>query len=1051
MELPALLLLVFSMCFSTTGALFFDIPRIYGDDATGYGPVFEEQPQDLIYPEESAEAKISMNCRARANPPATYKWRLNNWEIKLLEQPDEHYSLVGGNLVITNPVKGRHGGRYVCVAQNVYGTVFSKEAIVKFGYLEMFATEEREAVQVKEGQGAVLLCAPPPHYPDDLTFRWMLNEFPVFVPEDKRRFVSQRTGNLYISKVESTDMGNYSCFVSSPSIAKSVFSAFIPLVPLSESPVRKYSADIKVKFPDTYALLAHNITLECFALGNPIPEIRWRKVDAELPTNHEVGMGGALFHIYNVQTEDEGSYECEALNSKGKDWHRAWLYVEAAPEWAHHINNTEKDIGSELTLSCQANAKPWVYIRWLKDGYSYGKGDLRFSSLTFEDSGMYQCIAENRYGIIYANAELRVIVCAPTFENNPVRKKLLGAKKGRVVIECKPRAAPKAKITWSKGTELLSNSPRMRIWDDGSLEIFNATLTDEGRYTCFAENDKGKANSSGVLTITEATKITVAPSDTEVTVGETTQMPCAASHDPSLDITFIWSVDSHIIDFDREEENYERVMAYDSSGELRIRNTQLKHAGRYTCTAQTIVDNVTAYADLIVKGPPGPPGGLRVEEYKDKTVRLLWSRGASHHSPISRYTVQARDSLSLDQEAWNNVSTSPPIVEGTAEMVNVVNLTPWTEYEFRVIATNAFGTGEPSVPSPKIRTWEAVPVVAPTDIGGGGGASKELTITWTPIPMRYYYGRNFGYYVAFKPHDYTDWWKVTVADPEARRYVHRDFSIPSATEFQVKVKAYNSQGEGPYSLTAIIYSSLDVPTEAPADVGARGLTSTEVLVWWLPVFQQPVEGYQVRYWRKYDDNEAAASRIFLERSMENVTRLEEYLEYWDYNVDWRIYNEAWVGTRLENMLPDSHYMVEVRAYNDAGVGPPGDIFEVYTKKAPPRRPPKIVSWWYGFLKTTIYISWDHVEANEYNESMVEGYKVLYRRVGYYTGVLTLTGRHYIWVPVPTEGNYVVEIRARCEGGDGPISRVRIQAGGVLGAQSLGVLTLLLVGLCSLSL
>lgn len=36
-------------------------------------------------------------------------------------------------------------------------------------------------------------------------------------------------------------------------------------------------------------------------------------------------------------------------------------------------------------------------------------GELEFSSLTFADSGMYQCIAENSWGIKYANAELRVI------------------------------------------------------------------------------------------------------------------------------------------------------------------------------------------------------------------------------------------------------------------------------------------------------------------------------------------------------------------------------------------------------------------------------------------------------------------------------------------------------------------------------------------------------------------------------------------------------------------------------------------------------------------
>lgn len=43
---------------------------------------------------------------------------------------------------------------------------------------------------------------------------------------------------------------------------------------------------------------------------------------------------------------------------------------------------------------------------------------------------------------------------------------------------------------------------RMFIWEDGSLEILNVTRTDEGKYTCFAHNDRGKANSTGSLTVT---------------------------------------------------------------------------------------------------------------------------------------------------------------------------------------------------------------------------------------------------------------------------------------------------------------------------------------------------------------------------------------------------------------------------------------------------------------------------------------------------------------------------------------------------------------------
>lgn len=39
-------------------------------------------------------------------------------------------------------------------------------------------------------------------------------------------------------------------------------------------------------------------------------------------------MGGAHLNLYNVQFEDAGTYRCEAVNSKGKDYHSARLTVE---------------------------------------------------------------------------------------------------------------------------------------------------------------------------------------------------------------------------------------------------------------------------------------------------------------------------------------------------------------------------------------------------------------------------------------------------------------------------------------------------------------------------------------------------------------------------------------------------------------------------------------------------------------------------------------------------------------------------------------------------
>ncbi|MGH0122953.1 UNVERIFIED_CONTAM: hypothetical protein FKN15_065005 [Acipenser sinensis] len=603
-----------------------------------------------------------MNCRARGNPAVVYKWKLNGWDIPVLDT-DDHYTMVGGNLMINNPEKSKDEGRYQCVAKNIYGSVVSRVVTIKFGYLDPFLTEERSAVSVKVGQGAVLLCAPPPHYPDDLSYRWLLNEFPIFITPDNRKFVSQTTGNLYISNVDPADKGNYSCFVSSASIAKSVFSKFISLAPQDErEKVRKYPADIKVQFPDTYALVGQNVSLECFALGNPNPKIVWRKVDAPFPSNYEISLSGLVFTIFNVQVEDEGLYECEALNIKGKDRHQARVYTEvftifnvqvedeglyecealnikgkdrhqarvyteAYPEWAEHINDTEKDIGSDLTLSCEAKGIPKPTIRWLKNGIGYGKGDLKFYGLTLEDAGMYQCVAENKHGTIYANAELRVI---------------------------------------------------------------------------------------------EASKITLAPSNADVTVGEKATMQCHATRDPSLDLTYIWSVNSHVLDFDKEKEHYSRNLMNEDRGDLFIANVQLRHAGRYTCTAQTIVDNSSASADLVVR--------------------------------------------------------------------------------------------------------------------------------------------------------------------------------------------------------------------------------------------------------------------------------------------------------------DSHYHIEVRAFNAAGYGPPSELYDIYTKKAPPSRPPKIVSK--HIVGSRVSIVWEHVEPLA-NESRVEGYKVLYRQEGQPDGMLYSTGKHYIDVPVPKDGEYIVEVRAQSEGGDGAVAQVKI--------------------------
>lgn len=52
-------------------------------------------------------------------------------------------------------------------------------------------------------------------------------------------------------------------------------------------------------------------------------------------------------------------------------------------------------------------------------------------------------------------------------------------------------------------------------------------------------------------------------------------------------------------------------------------------------------------------------------------------------------------------------SLAPAFLDGSVEKAEVTDLYAWMEYQFRIIATNEHGSGEASIPSLKIKTWDA--------------------------------------------------------------------------------------------------------------------------------------------------------------------------------------------------------------------------------------------------------------------------------------------------------------------------------------------------------
>ncbi|MEE6472924.1 hypothetical protein FKM82_009781, partial [Ascaphus truei] len=772
----------------------------------------------------------------------------------------------------------------------------------------------------------------------------------------------------------------------------------------------EYEPKIEVHFPYTFtAAKGTTVKMECFALGNPVPTISWRKVSGFIPSKARLRKSQAVLEIPNVQLEDAGTYECKAENFRGKNAFRGQLQVYTQPQWLEKINDTQLDSGDQLHWECKATGKPRPIYRWLKNGLplmpqnrvEMVNGMLIIHNVNQSDAGMYQCLAENIYGIIYGSAELKVLASAPTFELNQRQKTLVITKSKDVVLECKAHASPKPAISWRKGEKPVRQNKRVAVLPDGSLRIFNASKSDEGRYICRGENVFGSAEIVASVFVTEPTRIELTPKRTELTVGESIVLSCKAIHDPLLDVTFYWILNGQPVDFEKEDGHFESIRAQASSADLMIRNILLMHAGRYGCRVQTTADSVSDDAELLVRGPPGSPGVVIVEEITESTATLSWSPGADNHSPIIYYNLQARSPFSL---GWQTVKTVPDTISGDMESAMAVDLNPWVEYEFRVVATNNIGTGDPSVPSRVIRTNEAVPKTAPANVSGGSGRRHELVITWEPVSEEFQNGEGFGYIVAFRPNDTRGWKEKMVTSSDASKFIYRDESTPPLTPFEVKVGVYNNKGDGPFSPIVVICSAEGEPSSAPTDVRAAGLSALEILVAWKPFKENLGKslGFEVSYWKDMEQEETA----------EKVKTAG---------------NES--SIILTDLEGNTLYHITVRAYNKAGFGPPSTAVRSVTKKSPPSQAPSIVKWMRD--GSHVSLGWEVVRPLA-NESDVMGYKVMLRQEGHSNSQVIETQKTSAVVLLPDVGFYIIEVRAVSEGGDGTASsqiRVPSYSGG----------------------
>ncbi|XP_072408642.1 neuronal cell adhesion molecule a isoform X9 [Chiloscyllium punctatum] len=908
--------------------------------------ITHQSPKDYII---DPRDNILIQCEAKGKPAPRFSWTRNGTHFNLDKDPRVTMKPNSGTLLINIVGGGKaetYEGEYQCTARNDRGTALSNKIIIRQSRSPMWAKEKIDVIEVREGASLVLPCNPPSGLPPPIIF-WMDNLMQRFAQNER---VSQGlNGDLYFSNVLPEDTrGDYICYarfnhtqtiqqkqpisvkVLTLDAINETYAGYSNGTELyGDSPVgerRPFIISPKEASSSKTVLRGQVLYLECIADGLPTPIIHWTKEGGELPSHRalEVNFKKTL-KIIDVSESDAGKYRCTAKNYLGSSTHVIFVTVKAAPYWISEPKNLILAPGEDGTLICRANGNPKPTIQWLVNGFPIENAPsdisrelmddtIRFTKVQVSSSAVYQCNASNEHGYLLANAFVNVLAETPRMLTPPDQVYQVIANKA-VLLDCAYFGSPIPQIQWFKddqGSVLRGDS--YVFHDNGTLEIAFSQKNDSGTYTCIATNSLGVVQNKAFLQVKDPTTILKQPRYQSVQTMGTAVFECRVKHDPSLTPEITWLKNNEELpDDDRHQ----------ASGDvLTILNVSEEDQGSYTCVVNTTLDTNSATADLTVLArsstpaspydSPDPPSDLELTNPQDRSVQLSWIPGDDHNSPITKFIIEYEEDQ-FDPGLWHHLTD----VGGKQTTVHL-KLSPFVNYNFRVIAVNRVGRSDPSYPSEHYFTQPAAPDENPTGVQGMGTEPNNLVITWEPLKGVQSNGPGLTYKVSWRQKDSDDeWTSVMVAN--VSKYIVS--GTPEFSPYELKVQSFNILGAASEPEIVIGYSGEDLPMLAPSNVRVHVVNSTLAKVHWDPVPLKSVrgflKGYNIYYWKQVSLNKRGKG-----------------------HTDVKILN--FLGDKSHGMLPGlepfSVYKLNVRVLNGKGEGPPSEDVVLQTPEGVPSSP-----------------------------------------------------------------------------------------------------------------
>ncbi|XP_043570892.1 receptor-type tyrosine-protein phosphatase S isoform X33 [Chiloscyllium plagiosum] len=528
--------------------------------------------------------------------------------------------------------------------------------------------------------------------------------------------------------------------------------------------------------------------------------------------------------------------------------------AEAPPKFTRTPIDQTGVSGGVASFICQASGEPRPKIVWSKKGkkvssqrfevieFDDGSGSvLRIQPLrTPRDEAIYECVASNSVGEISATTRLTVLredqlpVGYPTIDMGPQLKVVERTRTATML--CAASGNPDPEITWFKDFLPVDTSTNGRIKQlrsggtpiRGALQIENSEESDQGKYECVATNSAGTRYSAPanlyVRELREVRRVpprfSIPPTSHEIMPGGSVNITCVAVGSPMPYVKWMLGAE----DLTPEDDM--------PIGRNVLELNNVRESANYTCVAMSTLGVIEAFSEVTVKALPKPPGTPVVTETTATSVTLTWDSG--NPEPVAHYIVQHKPKHSDGPfQEIDGVATTRYSVGG---------LSPYSDYEFRVIAVNNIGQGPPSEPV-ETRTGEQAPSSPPRSVQARMLSTTTMLIQWEEPEEANGQIRGYRVYYTMDPQQHINNWQKHNVDDSMLTTIA---NLTPETTYTIRVLAFTSVGDGPHSPEIQVKTQQGVPSQ-PNNFKAEPKSDTSIMLSWTPPRQDTIIRYELYY------------------------------------------------------------------------------------------------------------------------------------------------------------------------------------------------------------